>query len=393
MRGFLLFSSASLLASCAVLPQAPTADAPAQFVADRVPIIEARIQGSKALNFIVDTGASDELVDAGLAASLRLDLADSALVRQPGGEVAMRKTPGADVIAAGRRLASWPLTAAPLSPLSPLVGRRIDGLFGRRLFEKYVVEFDYARRRVRLIDPERFRYRGPGAVVPLERPDGRLFVRATITGENGVEATGLLQLDTGSFEVVGLEGPDVVRAGLVGENDPHAELFGAAIGGSTSGFRTRLRKIAIGPIVVDRPVASVTTSDNAGDDPAAMGVLGGGALRSFRLFVDVPRNRIILEPTGTVDGAGDHWDAAGVVIVSPEPFNRVLIQAVLRDSPASRAGLMAGDEVLAIDGLPVSELRFDGVGRMFGAPRRVYRLRILRDGHELGVSLATAPLI
>lgn len=68
-----------------------------------------------------------------------------------------------------------------------------------------------------------------------------------------------------------------------------------------------------------------------------------------------------------------------------EPFR---VGQVLEDSPASRAGLMVGDALLAVDGHDPTE---NGVLFPDNAPGRHYRLRVQRGDQELELEIISAP--
>jgi predicted metalloprotease with PDZ domain len=68
-----------------------------------------------------------------------------------------------------------------------------------------------------------------------------------------------------------------------------------------------------------------------------------------------------------------------------EPYR---VSQVQDDSPASRAGLMVGDALLAVDGHDPTE---DGVMFRNNAPGRHYRLRVQRGDQELELEIISAP--
>ena len=68
-----------------------------------------------------------------------------------------------------------------------------------------------------------------------------------------------------------------------------------------------------------------------------------------------------------------------------EPFR---VSQVVDDSPASRAGLMVGDALLAVDGHDPTE---DGVLFPNNTPGRHYRLRVQRGDQELELEIISAP--
>jgi C-terminal processing protease CtpA/Prc len=67
---------------------------------------------------------------------------------------------------------------------------------------------------------------------------------------------------------------------------------------------------------------------------------------------------------------------------------------VIPDSPAARAGVRVDDLILAIDGVPVSELRLAGVFELLRAGAGSTRvLRIDRAGEFLELPVRLEPLL
>ncbi|MCY3769785.1 MAG: RIP metalloprotease RseP [Gammaproteobacteria bacterium] len=94
-----------------------------------------------------------------------------------------------------------------------------------------------------------------------------------------------------------------------------------------------------------------------------------------------------------VDFSGlDQWSISRQPITSqigiwpPAPPARV--SRVVEDSPAERAGLLPGDEILAIDGEAVSSW-VDMANRVSRRPGETLRLAVLRNGQERDISLVT----
>ncbi len=94
-----------------------------------------------------------------------------------------------------------------------------------------------------------------------------------------------------------------------------------------------------------------------------------------------------------VDFSGlDQWSISRQPITSqigiwpPAPPARV--SQVVEDSPAERAGLLPGDEILAIDGEAVSSW-VDMANRVSRRPGETLRLAVLRNGQERDITLVT----
>jgi regulator of sigma E protease len=72
------------------------------------------------------------------------------------------------------------------------------------------------------------------------------------------------------------------------------------------------------------------------------------------------------------------------------PFRPAVIDSVLADMPAARAGLQKGDSVLRVDGLPVRTFE-DLVNAVGPAAGREITLDVIRDGSEVAIRVAPEP--
>jgi hypothetical protein len=105
-----------------------------------------------------------------------------------------------------------PGAAADLQPTEEIAGRRLDGILGSDLFQSYVVDIDYAGRRITLHDPDRFLYKGGGAILPLEARNHLLFTTAIFDRDGSSPRQLRVLLDTGGFGVPLVLNTPFVRA-------------------------------------------------------------------------------------------------------------------------------------------------------------------------------------
>lgn len=83
--------------------------------------------------------------------------------------------------------------------------------------------------------------------------------------------------------------------------------------------------------------------------------------------------------------AGEELTGIAAVIVKDDGALR--IADVLPDGPAEAAGLLKADEILAIDGEPVAELKLEKLAAMLrGVAFSTVELTVRRDGGELPVT-------
>ncbi|MBK1692316.1 RIP metalloprotease RseP [Ectothiorhodospira mobilis] len=105
---------------------------------------------------------------------------------------------------------------------------------------------------------------------------------------------------------------------------------------------------------------------------------GDGAEAVRRLDLDGRRHLL--------SGEGSVLDKLGI---RPwRPWSEPVLGELVEDGAAARAGLRPGDRILEADGQPIQDWN-DWVAYVQSRPDRDLRLRILRDGRELGVTLHT----
>jgi hypothetical protein len=204
-----------------------------------------------------------------------------------------------------------------------------------------------------------------------------------------------LELDTGSFEGLGLDGAWVKRERLLSGREPTRPIFGLAIGGETKGFRFRIPAAQIGPYSITRPVASATTSDNAGSGfTDVAGVLGGEILNRFRVILDYRNSSVLLVPASRLAKRSEWLDMLGAQVVAVGPaFDTLRVKAIMPSTPASEAKLRVGDVIRAVDNVSGMELTLERLGAFMGEPGRRRTLRVQRGDRVLTIVVRTRRLI
>lgn len=117
--------------------------------------------------------------------------------------------------------------------------------------------------------------------------------------------------------------------------------------------------------------AAVMTSDLAEMLSGAIGepidgLLGYSFLRHYRVAIDYPGRTLWLEPRAGGQERRWEWSNIGLQIERVEGAVRVI--GVIPGAPAHRAGVAAGDELLAVDGASAATLDVLTLARMFEGP-------------------------
>jgi C-terminal processing protease CtpA/Prc len=118
---------------------------------------------------------------------------------------------------------------------------------------------------------------------------------------------------------------------------------------------------------------------------AVLAVCAPGAAAAQQARHDTTPRLVVIPPTSPPKAfTGLGWSRRSTAIAA-EPY---VVTRVLDGSPAARAGLAAGDRILAVDGKEPAEMEslFPNL-----APGRRYRLRVLRGDQQLELELVAAP--
>ena len=171
--------------------------------------------------------------------------------------------------------------------------------------------------------------------------------------------------DAGSLSLIPGSIPEI----RVPDGAPVAQ--GAGLSGTVERRMGRVAALEFGSHRLNDVTCSFTVAGYA-TTAERQGVLGLEVLSRFRLILDYPRKRMILEETslthepfqGDLSGAS-FWPHA----------QSFVIQRVRPDSPAAEIGLREGDLLVELNGIPATDLRFREVNDL------------LRHGHGERVSL------
>jgi hypothetical protein len=350
----------------------------------RLIYLQVRVNGSHPLWFILDTGASSgSFLNVKWVKPLGLQLQDKQVVSEPGGDVEMGSIKGVSLSLSGVDLFNQRLVTAPLSSLEPYVGRPLDGILGYDFISQFVVEINYADNVINLYDPQTYHYSGSGEIIPVTIEKNMPFVHLKLMQPGRETVKAKLELDTGSFEALGLNESFVKHVGLISPAQKQLVERGVAIGGETKGYRTRIKGIRIGRYLISNPVINVTTDAGGYEgETKAAGIIGGEILRRFKTILDCHHQQIILEKNSHFIEPYE-YDMSGMMLIAEGPDFKVFkVHQILEHSPAAEADLREGDIITSINGRPTAEFTLVQVIQMFRQRGRHYSLNV-RRGEKL----------
>jgi predicted aspartyl protease len=360
--------------------------------------LPVRVNNSGPYWFLLDTGSISNVVDTETAKKLAIRL-DRSFEASGGGEKTLRGAIGSNVILriGDLEIRQGQIDVEPVNgAISAAEGRTVEGLLGYDFLSRFVVHIDYIKRRLEIFEPSGFHYSDSGGSIPLEVLRGEIFVASSLTMPDGKSVLGKFVVDTGWRSALSLASPLVAHEKLLSDFPRGVDaVTGMGMGGPTVDTVARISSLKLGQYTVKHFVANFSHA-KAGvlSEDNFAGIIGGEILRRFDVILDYPRQRMMLKPNAAFS-TPYNFDMSGLFLVSATGASGgFMVYSVVRDSPATQAGIMEGDLIEEIDGRAASSLTLEQVRHMFGTDEgKQHYLRVDREGKVFAVELTLRKII
>jgi hypothetical protein len=351
-------------------------------------LLQAKVNDSAPVWFIFDTGAESTVIDAEFAKTLRLKPAGKIVGTGGAGTAEAVKFKTVSMQFPNIEISNLTIYGLPIDSFSSPLGKRIGGVIGYDIIKEFVVEIDYAARKINLYKPESYRYSGAGEIFPLVFEENLPFVQASFAFEKRAPISGKFEIDSGSTGAVLFNTPFVKKHQLLKSVSRTSETRIGGVGGTAQTFLGRVKSIGLGRFTLENPIArfsQATRGDYASNKYD--GLLGGEVFRRFKTIFDYSRNRMILEPNAQFSEPYE-IDMSGMELLAyGDDLSIVLIDDVKPKTPAAEAGVRGDDIITAIDNRPVKDFTLEQIREMFRQDGREYLLKLKRDGTEVQVKI------
>lgn len=280
-----------------------------------------------------------------------------------------------------------------------VIGVQAHGILGSEIFNRFIVEVDYDQKLLRLYNPQDFKLPKGFKKIPITLENFRPFITASVKQDNGKTAEVKLLIDTGASSALFLDASRHQDIDLPKKTIDHT--LGRALAGVIEGKIGRVKRFKLGKfkfrkVTTSFPENWLLAKRNKGEYDAGPrhGTVGSEILSRFRVIFDY-HEKVMYLKKGTDFSDNFKFNAAGLnVLATGEELNSYFVTDIIADSPAVKADLHKGDEIIAINGKPAFFYTLTDVNAIFRGPRGTLLVLIIRrDGQLIKKELRLKPLI
>ena len=321
--------------------------------------------------FLVDTGASVNVIDTTIAESLGYEVVGETEIGAPGGP----QIPSSIVAVPSALIGDTTVTDVDFVTMDILgfSGGRTHGVIGVGMFSDYLVTFDRGAGHIRLSSEELSA--GQSGVLAYDPANSQIEIDIDVAGTSTVA-----HIDTGSMGEFMLPG-DMMASLPLTKSD--ATMKAKLVGGERDiQFAELQGNVEFAGMKFENPnVAFMTPSSGSGN-------IGSGILANYIVSIDQKNNLIgFQQPAdGGAAAAANKPRRIGVQFKGAPGGGELNIGVVTPGSIGEQAGLLANDVLLGINGKSMQHYEMHELGALFGSQETLH-LEIRRDGEPLVIEI------
>ncbi len=373
--------------------QTPSAVIPFELYGDHT-FIKIKVNNSRDLNFIFDSADALTVVNEKVAKEIGLPMDHKATKTSAGGSSSGYSVKHQKVEIENLEVKNIEVYATDLNHLEISIGRSIDGIIGYDILDNYAVAIDYDKMEFRLYDPSTFNYTGTGLAFDVKLTTYIPHITGKVVLLNGETLTGEFWVDSGAKAALDFNTPYVNSHNLISKLPKTYSYLVSGLGDTESlHHRGKVKEFSFGTFQFsDVPVGLSQANGGLQNNSKVAGIIGNEILMQFNIIFDYAHKKIYFEQNGRY-GKPIQDDASGFDLQYSKDMTRLLIHRVHESSPASKAGIKVDDELLSVDGKPVSSMSLPEIRKKLSENGKEVQLTIKSGAENRTLSLALSQII
>jgi hypothetical protein len=270
--------------------------------------------------------------------------------------------------------------------LRNFLGTDVHGILGYELFSRFIVKIDYEKKTMTLHLPDKFRPGKKYQEIPMLVEDTKPFILTSLNLSPTSSMTAKLLMDTGASHGLMLEPTSDER--IVVPNKTVSTVIGRGLGGVITGKTGRIKSLKLGSYELDNVLVNFPDPNSYMDTLRSSltfrhGTIGGEIMSRFTVIFNYPQGKFYLKKNA-VFRKKFYLNLSGVDIkaigASLDVFE---ISDVRKLSPAFNAGVLAGDHLISVNGVPTKRLALGEIIALLSQkPGKKMTLVVERNGER-----------
>lgn len=230
--------------------------------------------------------------------------------------------------------------------LSSTYGEKIDGIIGYSFLSKYIVNINFDSGLIKIYKPAGFKYERGGTVL---HPSFRKLASQTVTITDRNKSPFNFYLDTGAGLCLLMTERFIKDSSILLSSRRPVVTQAEGLGGKKSMRLTVIKSLRLGPYKFKKvPVYLYNDELNIMSYPYTGGLLGSDIMRRFNITLNYPANEIHIIPNTHYNENFDYaYTGMSLYVLN----SKVIIDDIISGSPAEKAGLKNGDEIISVSAI------------------------------------------
>lgn len=266
--------------------------------------------------------------------------------------------------------------------LSSVYGEKVDGIIGYSFFSRYIIKINFDSSFIEVFSPGKIKYPREGTLLHPA------FTNLPIQWLNIKDRKSMgfnFYFDTGAGLCLLLSEKFAKDSSILLSRRRPVVTQAEGVGGKLQMRLTIIKELRLGPYRFRQVPTYLYKDDyNVTSYPFTGGLLGNDLLRRFNMVFNYPNREIHLSPNSHYEESFDYaYTGLGIYYVN----GKVVVEDVIKGSPADKAKFEVNDEVIAVDRNFSQNIQV--YKNMLQRPKELVKVLIRRNGALKEITLYT----